>query len=277
MSSRSLDLFFRACEVAGPPSLRVGSEPEPRVMSSPFAVVGCDPGSDLVIADPALSPRHCYLQALGSKVLCIDLGSANGLANGDGPASACWIDPSHVARVGRQVIGIDGGFGGPDESDRPGSASGDLDEDGPVLARPMPRLVLEFETNAIRTRWRMRRAVALVGSAPGCAVRLNGPSVARYHCALVLTGQGLWVVDLLGRLEPPGRPGSSSMATASGSPGSIPATCSGSGSSRSVSATSRPPRERRARRVRNVPSATAPGAARSSWSGRTGRSRPTPG
>jgi pSer/pThr/pTyr-binding forkhead associated (FHA) protein len=105
------------------------------------------------------------------------------------------------------VIGIDAGFGEPDDWDGPGSAPGDLDEDGPLLSRPLPRLVLEFQTNAIRTRWRMRRAVALVGSAPGCAVRLNGPSVARYHCALVLTGQGLWVVDLLGPVEPPGTPG----------------------------------------------------------------------
>ncbi len=200
MSSRSLDLFFKACEVDNPPLLNVSGENGPRVMKAPFAVVGHDPASDLVIDVPGLSPRHCYLQAIGSKVLCIDLGSRQGVGASDGPTVACWVDQRQVARLGREVlIRLDGGPTAPDETDLPEE---DLGND-PLLANPLPRIALEFRTNAVKTRWRMRRGVALVGTDPACAVKLNGPNVSKFHCALVRTGRGLWVVDLLGAMESP--------------------------------------------------------------------------
>ena len=44
----------------------------------------------------------------------------------------------------------------------------------------------------------MNRVMSLIGSASGCKFRLDDPSVAPFHCCLVRTSQGLWVVDLLG-------------------------------------------------------------------------------
>jgi len=99
------------------------------------------------------------------------------------------------------VIRLDGGPAGPRDPEGPGSAVVGEVAEQPLLSLPMPRIALDFMTNHIQTHWRMRRAVALVGAAPECTVRLNGAGVSRYHCALVLTGQGLWVVDLLGQLE----------------------------------------------------------------------------
>ena len=45
----------------------------------------------------------------------------------------------------------------------------------------------------------MNRVVTLVGRAEACKLHLNGDDIAGYHCGLVLTPQGLWVVDLLSR------------------------------------------------------------------------------
>ena len=88
MSSQSLDLFFRACEVPDPPTLRVeGGAASLVAMSHPFAVVGSDPSCDVMIDDTSVNPRHCFLQAIGSKVLRIDLGGARWGGAGQGPAA----------------------------------------------------------------------------------------------------------------------------------------------------------------------------------------------
>ncbi len=207
MSIPLLDEFFRACEVAGGPNLSITNPRAFQTLSRPFAVLGRDPRCDLVLNDPRISLRHCYLQAIGPKLLCVDLGSESGIDGGRGPVRACWIDRRHAVGIGGRIIRLAGASesaAAQDESTSQWASSeaGSFDDER-LLSRPMPRVVLEFEANNVKTRWRMKRAVALVGSATGCAVRLNGSSVSPYHCALVLTGLGLWVVDLLGAVGSP--------------------------------------------------------------------------
>jgi pSer/pThr/pTyr-binding forkhead associated (FHA) protein len=201
MTNGSLDLFFQACETKTPIYLGVGLTPRYRKLVSPSAVVGSDPRCDVVLKDPSVCPRHCYLQAIGTRVLCIDLGTDRKIDSGEGPTSACWLDRNHSLKVGGQTLslGAEGGRRHP----LAGLTANDRVAEVPLLTRPLPRVALEFQANNLKTRWRMRRAVALVGSAPDCAVRLNGPAVSRYHCALILTGLGLWVVDLLGHIDSP--------------------------------------------------------------------------
>ena len=56
-------------------------------------------------------------------------------------------------------------------------------------------------------RWRMKQLLALVGRSSRCRVRLRDPSVFRFHCSLVATPQGIWVVDLTrGQLRLRGEP-----------------------------------------------------------------------
>jgi hypothetical protein len=47
--------------------------------------------------------------------------------------------------------------------------------------------------------WQMLRVLALVGSAPQCKIQLVDPRVSKYHCSLLRTPLGPWVIDLLGR------------------------------------------------------------------------------
>jgi hypothetical protein len=46
--------------------------------------------------------------------------------------------------------------------------------------------------------------LTLLGSSGGCSLRLVSNSVARFHCALLLTPAGLWAVDLRGTDGDPG-------------------------------------------------------------------------
>jgi hypothetical protein len=43
----------------------------------------------------------------------------------------------------------------------------------------------------------MNRLLVLVGSSPACRVRLRDAGIPKYHCSLVRTPQGVWLIDLL--------------------------------------------------------------------------------
>src|SRR5439155_13963997 len=64
----------------------------------------------------------------------------------------------------------------------------------------MPCLTLGFlREDTVRLRWHMDRLLVLVGSAPDCRVRIAATDGSRFHCSLVATPQGAWLIDLLGR------------------------------------------------------------------------------
>ena len=73
----------------------------------------------------------------------------------------------------------------------------------PLVARahvsePLPEVALEFLNGPSQSAcWPMNRVMSLIGSASGCKFRLADPSVAPFHCGLLRTPLGLWVVDLL--------------------------------------------------------------------------------
>ena len=208
MSDQSPGLFFRGSESPDPfqilvtPILADGAlGPSERTpVDWPFAVVGRSPGCDIVLADPAASSRHCYLQALGPKILCVDLGSRNGLLLGEVRRQAAWIDRGQSVRVGNHLLSLDGGDG------RPGPFANEEgvdpeDSASSVFQGKVPKVVLDFRSSQFETCWSMKRAIALVGSSQECGIRLNNPLIAPFHAAFVRTTTGLWVVDLLSCLD----------------------------------------------------------------------------
>src|SRR5262249_46597929 len=46
-------------------------------------------------------------------------------------------------------------------------------------------------------RLTMNRVLVLVGSSPACRLRLRDDRVSRYHCGLLRTPPGVWLIDLL--------------------------------------------------------------------------------
>jgi pSer/pThr/pTyr-binding forkhead associated (FHA) protein len=151
------------------------------VLSQPFALVGRDPTMDVHCDDHQVSKRHAYLQVLAGRVFCIDLRSRTGTHWNHGNSRWGWLGPSETVRIGAFLLRLR------ELTPRPCSR----------IPRGLPEVRLEF-CNETRLPWRMRGPLALVGSASECTVRLPGPQIALFHCSLVRTPAGVWVIDLLG-------------------------------------------------------------------------------
>lgn len=168
------------------------------MLQQPFALVGRDPRADILLDHSLVSRRHVYLQVVGGDVFWIDLDSRSGTFSDGQLQSTGWLDRGRLIRVG--PFGLERL-----QSTRPSRENQAGTRISPLIARslgdsPLPEVSLEFLNGPSRsTNWPMNRVMSLVGSTSGCKFRLDDPSVAPFHCCLVRTWQGLWVVDLLGQ------------------------------------------------------------------------------
>jgi len=199
-----MDHFLKACGAAGPLRLIVEKRGLPgavrRSFSQPFVLIGRDSRADLFLDHPRVSRRHASLQMIEGRVYCVDLASRTGTRWEDGPARSGWLERPSGICVGPFAIQLE------HDSDPTSSlVHGQAEPTDPLVTRPsdrddLPRVVLEFPRESSRLlQWRMNCALALVGNLPHCKVRLLDPSVSGFHCSLVRTHEGMWVVDLLGR------------------------------------------------------------------------------
>jgi pSer/pThr/pTyr-binding forkhead associated (FHA) protein/chromosome segregation ATPase len=204
MSQHPIDLFITSCGATAPLELNVsrpgGAGAERRVFERPFVVVGRDERSCLRLEDGEVSRRHAYLQQLGGRVFCVDLGSRTGIRWGGESRPAGWLRPDRTLQIGPFTLELATAAraGG-----RPGE--GVAEEGDPLQDRANdPRLrtpvtVEVCEEDPSRSRLRMNRVLTLVGSSSACRVCLREAGVSRYHCSLVRAPEGVWVVDLLSR------------------------------------------------------------------------------
>jgi pSer/pThr/pTyr-binding forkhead associated (FHA) protein len=173
---------------------------EPRLveLSQPFAVVGRAPKADIALAGPDVSFRHAYLQVLDGRVFCVDLGSRTGVLWGNEPRASGWLPYGGSVRIGSYTLQV---------LDNAQSAVFSTDEallnpleDGLGEAIAYPQFELEFYDESFPDVVRaIDRRITLIGRGAPCAVCVDDLSVSRVHCALVLTSDGLWLVDLLGK------------------------------------------------------------------------------
>jgi pSer/pThr/pTyr-binding forkhead associated (FHA) protein len=192
-----MELFLQACRCVGPLCLRVehagDSVATERVLRQPFALVGCDPRMDLFLNHPEVSRRHVYLQLLGNKVFCVDLQSRTGIHWQEGSKRSGWLAADQALRIGPFSLRATGGGEDPPSEALVSALQSAGEEE-------LPDVALEFVNRLPGpTVWRMETMLALVGRAPLCRVRLVGNSVSKFHCSLVRTPLGLWVVDLFGK------------------------------------------------------------------------------
>ncbi len=171
---------------AGPPAVH-------RFSDLPYLLVGRDSRSDLRLDDDQVSKRHAYLQAVGGRMFCVDLGSRTGVHWPAGPQSLGWVEWEEPLRIGGAVVRIS----------RPRRAEGRgalPAEDDVAVSRPAIRVAFEVTEGTGRpVFWGMNRLLALVGGAASCKVRLRDPGVSRFHCSLVRGPLGVWAIDLLSR------------------------------------------------------------------------------
>jgi predicted component of type VI protein secretion system len=167
-----------------------------RAFPLPYVVIGRHNEADLVLDDPRVSLRHGYLQMVDGRLWCVDLESRTGTSWEQGYGRSGWLESSRGILIGPFLI-------------RPTASSRGV---GAVVGRPqdpaatlpperdlLPAITLEF-ANATKkdATWKLNRALTLVGRSSACKVRLIGSSVSKFHCSLLRTPLGLWVIDLLG-------------------------------------------------------------------------------
>ena len=199
-----MKVFLDACRMSGPLRLAVETPgeqlPGVRILHQPFALVGRDPRADVPLEDRLVSRRHAYLQMVEGHLFWFDLESRHGVEGGGGRGPHGWLAADEAMRIGPYEIRrlID------DVEPRAARAGATPPEATPLVAEsygsaPWPKVALEFLNGPSRSAvWPVNRVMSLVGSAAGCKFRLSDPSVASFHCSLVRTSVGVWVVDLLG-------------------------------------------------------------------------------
>ena len=168
----------------------------------PFAILGRDSRSDLVLNGPEVSRRHAFVQVIEGRAFCVDLESRTQLC-WDGQAESRtrgWLDTQSTCRIGSFAIRRVG----VDLPECPTNACADplaCCETDQTDAGSVPRagLDLPIRIGAGDHVWRMAGRLTLIGRSESCQVMLRDPSVSRFHAALLRTSKGVWIVDLQAR------------------------------------------------------------------------------
>lgn len=190
--------FLDACGASGPLLLdlatRGGPEVQRRAFGQPFLLVGCHPDADLPLDHGPVSRRHAYLQLVGGRLFCIDLGSRAGTLLPGGSGGVGWVDRSAAFRIGPVTLRLRGG-----DTEGTRAAPGPSPLSGSYARRThLPDAVLEISGEGLgRASWPIGHALVLIGSSPLCKVRLLDPGAEPFSCSLIRTPAGVWMVDLL--------------------------------------------------------------------------------
>src|SRR6266851_1354870 len=207
MNTQSINRFLGACGATGP--LRLSAE-RPRVfgpvsvaLDKPFALIGSGVHADLRLDDNQVSHRHLYLQVYNGRVFGIDLGSRTGTHWDNGRQPFGWLDLGKSLWIGRHRVYL--------ADDSPGKEPNPELPEEPLLSRDfkppnLPPVSLEFVKGGVHqggvlrpARCAVNRVLVLMGRTDGCKIRLMDSSVSKFHCSLIRTPRGVWVVDLLSR------------------------------------------------------------------------------
>jgi len=204
VSNGALELFREACgsstrlklEILGPG----GESGRQFELERPFALIGRDRRADIRIDAAAVSPRHVFVQVIAGLPFFVDLGSRSGTLWQGQPRKDGWLTESGALGLGAWTVRL--------RLDRLNAAT-DVAAGVPAgdplqadAAEQPHSPILSLELAGAPSEWprrRLDRVLSLVGRAPACAIRLGDRSVSPFHCALLRTGQGLWIVDLLGK------------------------------------------------------------------------------
>ena len=155
-----MDLFLENCGVrllevsveregAGSPTVQ-------RFSDRPYLLLGRHPRNDVRLDDDRVSNRHAYVQAVGGRLFCTDLGSRTGIYWPSGRRPFGWVNWEEPLRIGTSVVRIS----------RPKEETGceTFPSEGDLPAPQAPMCAV-FEATRIRggvLNWKMNRLLALV-------------------------------------------------------------------------------------------------------------------
>jgi pSer/pThr/pTyr-binding forkhead associated (FHA) protein len=160
------------------------------VLSAPFALLGRDERNQVCLPDGDVSRRHAYLQVIAGGVFWADLGSRTGVRCNGEERRAGWLAAGDRLQVGPFTLRLAG-----PAADWP-VPGGDFDPLAADPAAAAPAWALELPGGL---RWRVNRALTLVGTSSRCKLRPKTGEASRFHCSLLRAPEGVWAVDLLSR------------------------------------------------------------------------------
>ena len=200
MSDPLIARFADACGATAPLDLRVdlagGGLLAEGSLSQPFTLVGRDDSCDVTLSDPEINLRHAWVQVIGGRAFMVDLGSRTGLLWPNGARGSGWLDPGTPVRVGPFLFRLRAPPSDKPSHYTPGYNPLAADTD----AKARPAAALEFRNGRrARDKWSVNRLITLIGRAPDCKIHLTADDISPYHCGIVSTHTGMWVVDLSGR------------------------------------------------------------------------------
>ena len=198
MNKHSQEWFWTGCEAQAPLHLLVTLPGQPQVAQSvlhqPYAVVGRDRRAHLRLEDARVGSRHAYLQVIAGQLFVIDLGSRTGTQVKGSPVRAGWVPLGERVGIGPYALRwLKGDVPDPDAG---GPGFDPRKQRQPGNSQTL--LSLEFlNGKTVQQRWQVDRAITLIGSGAACKLRLRSSRVSPFHCSVVWTRHGAWLVDLL--------------------------------------------------------------------------------
>lgn len=164
-------------------------------VDSPLVVVGRGAQCDLRLTHPDVSRRHACVHLLRDRALCVDLGSRTGLFwNGERRQSG-WLQTKGPVRIGPFELRLASPIPVRDDVSAETLFCRHAIEETGLQGTGLRFLNQPAATPPVS----LARPITLIGRAENCKLRLRDESVSRVHSSLMLTPDGVWIADLLGR------------------------------------------------------------------------------
>jgi len=188
-----MDRFLYACGSTTGPRLAIqGGDHIVYALSQACVLIGRSPLCDIRLDHPDVSPRHAYLQMIEGRLACFDLGTPHGFRCGNANGVRfTWMDHDVGIGIGPFVIR---------RVDHIHSAQAYPPPDPQQISYTREIVFLEsFDETGSQYLRHITHAITLIGRDSLCRVRLPDVSISWFHCSLVCTPHGVWVVDLMSR------------------------------------------------------------------------------
>jgi pSer/pThr/pTyr-binding forkhead associated (FHA) protein len=166
-----------------------------QTVNRPFALIGRTDGSDLRLADRAVSARHVYLHLDRRGLFAVDLATRTGSRFDGVAAPASWLrSGGRVEIAGRRVEVFARHADGRPWPDAPHDGAYHLTD---ATDLPLSRLSL-LPLPSPTTPWTLNSELVFLGRSLACGVPIVGGSAARVHAVIVRTPTAAYIVNLAG-------------------------------------------------------------------------------
>lgn len=200
MDEQYLNMLQYAAAVPAPLRLKsklTGSDSTEVTFTKPFITIGRHANCDFRVENKAVSSRHLYLQAIGSRIAAIDLHSTSGTTWGS--ENFCgWLSHNDLIKIPGAELQLVDDFWIADATLKQPTDFRPRDEHRDEYG-VLPKVELELlNTTSKGKRWPINRVITLVGRDEHCRITILDKQISRVHCSFLLLPSGLWGIDLTG-------------------------------------------------------------------------------